>query len=435
MTPPRLGRRGIAAGVLLLACSAAGQAGAAGEPFAPAFDIAGSTRLGAWARSRDLDRAGPVGIASVWVRARALLEPSQSIVVDAWGQRSTGRADDEDGRGGVRELYLKARLGENVELTAGRQIIAWGRADGLNPTDFFGRRDFTRLTFDDADQRDGVDALAVTWSLGDAWSVQAVWLPRLRGDEIPLAPAPGQRVTIADPPRRPGGALKLDRSGGGPVDWSVSYADGTDRMPDLGFGGIDPGGLRAVLSHHEVRTLGADFSAGVGPAVLRGEVAWSQRDVGEGEGEGEGDESFFRKRSQLMAVLGADGPLYDAWTGSMQLFAQWVPDHRSPDTLADPAAAAVARMQAAINNQPGPTQWGLGFRLARSWRNDTWRTEFTGLRSFTTSASFLRARVEVALDDRWQARFGADRYRGDPRTVFGQLRANSTVQAELRLLF
>jgi hypothetical protein len=429
VTVPAGSRRGIAAGLLAIVAGGGVGADAAAQPFAPAIDIAGSARLGAWTRSRDLDRAGPVSTASVWVRAKAALEPSQAVVVDAWGQRSAGRADDGAGRGGVRELHLRARVGERLDITAGRQIIAWGRADGINPTDVFGRRDFTRLAFDDAEQRDGVDALAATWSLDDGWSLQAVWLPRFRGDVVPLAPAPGQHVSAAPPPRRTGGAVKLDRSGAGRVDWSVSYADGTDRMPDLALAGIDADGVHTVLSHHGARTLGADFSTGVGPVVLRGEVAWSRREVGEG------DAALFRKRSQLLAVLGADGPLVDGWNGGLQLFGQWVAHYRSPDTLASPAAVAVARLQAAINNQPGPKQWGLGFRLARSWRNDTWRVEFTGLHAATTSASFLRARMETALDDRWQLRLGADRYRGDPRTVFGQLRANSTVQAEVRLLF
>jgi hypothetical protein len=431
------GGRGVAAGLMLLACGVPAAADEGGFAPAPAVDVGGSARVGAWSRSRDLDGAGPLATAGLWLRGKATLEPSASVVVDAWAQRRSAGAGADPATdladGGVRELYLRLRLGERLDVTAGRQTIAWGRADALNPTDVLGRRDYTRLTVDDADQRDGVDAVSARWALDAAWSLQAVWLPRFRGDVIPLAPGPGQRVVHADPARGTGVALKLDRSGAGPVDVSVSYADVPDRMPDLAIGGVDADGLRVVQAHHRARTLGADFSADAGAAVVRGEIAWSRR--GGDDGNGDDPQGFFRKRSQVMAVLGADGRLDDTWTAGLQGFGQWVPGHRSPDALADPVASAVARLQAAVNDQPARRQWGMGVRLAGSWRNDTWHAEVTGLRSFTTSASFARAQLRIELDDGWRVALGAERFRGPPGTAFGQLRPNGTAYAELRRLF
>ena len=47
----------------------------------------------------------------------------------------------------------------------------------------------------------------------------------------------------------------------------------------------------------------------------------------------------------------------------------------------------------------------------------------------------LRPKVTYALTDRWKAILGADVFRGDRRSFFGNLRDNTTAYAELRWSF
>ena len=54
-----------------------------------------------------------------------------------------------------------------LDVRAGRQIIAWGRADGLNPTDNLTGEDLTLLAPDDDDRRLGTTALRASYYLGD----------------------------------------------------------------------------------------------------------------------------------------------------------------------------------------------------------------------------------------------------------------------------
>ena len=393
----------------------------------PSFDGNGSARMAAWSHSRDLDDAGVVFTASAWGRGSMKLDGDVTIVADGWAQVSGGRRarpnDDTD----VRELYAKARLGA-VDVRIGRQIIVWGRADALNPTDSVGRRDYSRLTVDDADQRDGADSACATWFIGADYSLQMLALVNPRSDILPLRLPPTLTLETAAPRRQVEFATKLDRTNGA-VDWSLSYYEGHDRLPDLGVAGVGSDGVRVLLSSHSVRTTGVDFSTEAGGTVWRGEAAWSQRDAASGA------DGYFRKRSQLMVVLGGDRDVGDGNNVNLQLFGQWVPGYRDPDFLADPVAIAVARVESAIGNQPGKHQYGATWRLARAWANETWHAEFTGVHSFTTHANVLRAQVRHDIDDRWRVNAGIEAYRGSVDTAPGQLKNNSTAYVELRTLF
>ena len=184
-----------------------------------------------------------------------------------------------------------------------------------------------------------------------------------------------------------------------------------------------------MLSNHRVRTLGADFSASTGTVTWRGELAWSKRpDAG-------AVDSFFRKRSQVMAVLGGDRAFGNTTNVNLQMFAQWVPKWRNPGDLGEPIAVAVATEQSAINNQPGKHQFGASWRVSTSWANEAWQAECSGIVSLTTHGNLVRAQLKHAFADRWRLAAGIDRYAGQPDTVFGQLRDNSTGYVELRALF
>ena len=63
--------------------------------------------------------------------------------------------------GVIREAYLDLSHGP-LDLRIGKQIIAWGRADRINPTDNLTPRDYTLLVPDDDDQRLGTPAVKAT---------------------------------------------------------------------------------------------------------------------------------------------------------------------------------------------------------------------------------------------------------------------------------
>ena len=407
------------AGACILLCAASAQAQASD----PGVQLNGSWRAALWSGTRMLDQDGPVPTGAVWLHAVAPVSGENSIVADAFAQ-----ADGEGGRTTkLRELFWKARFGQ-LDLRVGRQLIVWGRADALNPTDSIGGRDYTRLVSDDTDQRDGADAVLATYAIGTQYRAHMVLLPRALSDVIPLGRQPMQSVSIEAPEHRLQYALKLDHDGGS-VDWSLSYFNGIDRMPDLSLVGVSAAGVATHLSNHRVQVLGGDFSTTIGGQVVRGEMAWSQR------ARDDSPNGFFRKRSQLLLLLGGDRNVGEAANVNLQLFVQRVPDYRAPSELGDPLRTAVATLQGAINNQSVRQQYGVTYRLAQSWSNESWQGELSGMVSLTTHATYARAQLRHAIDDRWRLNMGVERYRGEADTLFGQLRRNSTAYVELRNVF
>lgn len=398
----------------------------AGAVDAATPELTGSLRAGLWTGTRDLDGDGPILTPGLWLKAVAKLDSGDTFTGEGWVQ---GKSDFSSlaTRADVTELYWKRRTAA-WDFSAGRQTLVWGRADAVNPTDSIGRRDYRLLTPDDTDQRSGSFALGARYRLDEERSVQALYVPEFRGDRIPLRSAPGQRVTSIDPPYRNQLGLKYERTSER-IDYSLSYFDGYDRLPDLAIRSVGAAGLELSLSHHPVRVLGADLSFSRGGTVFKGELAWSRRhDDG-------GYDGFFRKRSQWTLVFGGERNLPDSTNLNLQWLVQWIPDFRDPASAPDALSRAVAATQSAINNQDRRVNHGVSFRLGRSWRNDTWSGEVAGLYSLSNGGSRLRAQLKHSLDDHWRLSFGLDLYNGQDTTVFGQLERNSTAYLELRRVF
>ena len=73
----------------------------------------------------------------------------------------------------------------NLEIKAGRQIVVWGRADRLNPTDNISSRDYTLLVASDDEQRRGAAMVQTRLGLGP-YTLDAYWLPEFRPNRFPL---------------------------------------------------------------------------------------------------------------------------------------------------------------------------------------------------------------------------------------------------------
>ncbi len=75
---------------------------------------------------------------------------------------------------GVDRLFIRTMVG-SVDVTVGRQRIAWGSGRIWNPTDLFNPLNPARFS---KIEKDGVDAATATVRLGDLSDVTAVWNPQ-----------------------------------------------------------------------------------------------------------------------------------------------------------------------------------------------------------------------------------------------------------------
>lgn len=414
-----------AGAVCLLLCLTGAAVRAQAEPGACASDLTGSLRPGYWTRAGDFQRARDPVVLSAWLQASVACGPM-------WSVKTEGVLASEDawrGRGGAsrwREAYLSWHGAPDWTVKVGRQLIVWGRADRLNPTDNLSPRNFTRLVAEETDQRDGVDALTVGHR-SEAGSLTAlVSAPSFRPSVLPMdLPAGLSRREV--PQRAWQAALKLDRSGGD-VEWSVSWLRGRDLLPSYAPNVTPQGRPVLRLTHPAVQVLGADVATVAGRYGLRAEAAytWVDRD---------GATDVFTRKSMFYGVAGIDRTFDNDLNVNAQWFWRHVHRHEDAGGVPDPMAQALLQQAMASWNQTRRDQYGMSLRLARKWLNETVEAEVAGVFSFVAHEYALRPRLTWHVNDRFRLTLGADRFRGGPNTFFGQVKDLSSVFVEGRIGF
>lgn len=391
------------------------------ERLADHIDSTLSLRSDVWSGSRQLDDEKGIAQIGIWGRAKLDLETVGTVVGSGWLRDQTA-ADPDTPRGRLRELYWRYSQGP-VELKLGRQMVAWGRADGINPTDNLSPRDFTLLAPEDGDQRYGNEAVQLNIGTGIG-NVIGLWFPHAASHTIPLEAQPGVHYSTSDQPRKPQWALKWDAGGDG-LDGSLSYFHGFDPMPDLILGGLGASEVDVLLRNQPVRIVGGDFSLTRGNMVWRAEAAWMQTGS-------TGPEDFTHKKPQLWLVAGGEWNFEHSTTLGIQAVLQHVQDFRSPDTVAEPVAREIAWRQAATSNQTSAAQHGLTWRLASRWWNDTLTAEISGVVMWPSHSGIWRTKFDYAIDDHWHVQAGTEDYFGPKHSFFGQLDRNRLVYVQLR---
>lgn len=404
--------------VLLLAATQTVNA----EDLADRIDASLSLRSDVWSGSRQLDGEQGIAQIGVWGRAKLDLDTAGTVAASGWLTDRSGQDAGMSHRR-VRELYWRYRNGP-AELKIGRQMVVWGRADGLNPTDNLSPRDFTLLAPEDGDLRYGNEAvqLAVDTTIGN---FSGLFFPRAASHTIPLEPLPNVLYSVEKPSGRSQWALKWDASGEG-VDGSLSYFHGVDPMPDLSLKTVGPAGVAITVSNHPVSILGADLSMTHRGVVWRAEMAWMRTDS-------VGKNDFTHKKPQIWLVAGGEWNLGNSTTLGIQGTLLHVMDFQNPDDIADPIFRQVAQRQVRVSNQSAVTQSGITWRLARNWWNDTLLIETSGVLLWTSGSGVWRTKIAYALTDHWQLQAGTDYYFGPDTTFFGQLRKNRLLYVQARL--
>jgi len=407
-----------AAMLACLACACAARAQDA-EPPGGVLGLSGTLRGDYFSREFDFKPAANVASISAWITAQPKKVWEVASYLDARVQGQdigrTSRASWE-----LREGYVERAL-RGLDLKAGRQIIVWGRADKINPTDVWSVRDLQLLTADDEDQRLGAAAVQATWPIGPV-NVIGVWQPEWRAPNfpVPMLPAGLQSRTI-DPHGAVGQfGLKLDHSGEG-ADWSVSYARTIDKVPDLVI--VAPGQLDFIFRPSEM--FGADAAVPVGQYGLRGEIAYSRtldRHLPDAA----------IKHDNLFLVAGIERTI----GGELNINAQYLYRHNfgygNPNPAADAGLQRLERQENVISNQPARNMRGVSIRIADKFFNETLEGEVGGVVWFGQPGSTLRPKLSYAVNDHLKLIVGGQLYFGPKDGFFGQFRDASAAFAELR---
>lgn len=342
------------------------------------------------------------------------------------------------------EAYVDLYLGP-VDLRLGRQIFAWGRADGFNPTDNLTAWDYSDI-LDTVDEQLGLVGALATYYVGD-WSVDAVlapaftasvlpapdsrWWPKLPAQvENPAFPAFGgpfleasyeflDKVLPDEGLEALQYALRVTGILGG-WDVSVSWFDGYDDLPALHLGTeVDSSFTTARIQveprYHRRRAVGADFATTIGSFGVHGEGAyyltadWSGTDPAI-------DDPY------LQFVVGGDYTFDDIVGGDdLFLLLEWSQEIRVPDR----------------GTSYRSTDLNHVFRRSLFGKADLDLGEFSkltleGVYNFATEDWYLQPGVSWSFTDGLELLVDIDLLGGPPDSFFGGFEQNRRLQVRFK---
>jgi len=318
------------------------------------------------------------------------------------------------------ESYMTLHF-ERADLRLGKQVIAWGRADGINPTGNLTPRNYRVLLPLEEDQRFGtwgsrLDlylSRALTFELFASTFFEPAQFPLPTGAAALESRVPGHSVHDGEV------GVKLSKVSGD-FDCSLSYYNGYSLLPALIA-------APAVIQLYYPRTqvLGADFARNFGRFGFRSEIAYTlpQRQANP-------DPNASRRR--LFWVGGVDRTFFDNLNLNLQYFVRWTPGYEKPADLSDPRALSSAAVNALVGGQERGATPGITFRVSDQWLNDTLRAELLSFIDLARGDQYLRPLITYDFSDRIRFLLGANLYGGPRDSPFGILKPDSGVFMELR---
>ncbi len=299
------------------------------------FELGGYLRGALWGGKTPEEAAGELksgyGEAALNLRARtgelgdAFAELRFRSGLDSAGQSADASSLD------LREAYVNLWLGP-LDLRLGQQIIAWGRADALNPTDNVTPKDMSFRSANEDDRRIANLALRATLNM-EPVKLETVWVPLYRMTRLPSFSLGGPLVI--GPSQEPNADLMNGTAAArlhlelAAFEASLSYLIGYSTMPGVTYQGAsvdEAGALSATLAMtaYQHQVAGFDLSTTLGDwAGLPAEGAWRQAL------DGEGAENRWKPRPDILAVLGLDREFGDLWV-ILQYAGRFVLDHDEP---------------------------------------------------------------------------------------------------------
>ena len=387
--------------------------------------ITGSLRAGYWSSNRQLDDEKNVGVASAWLKLDKKLESGIGLFAEGYLANQDVFGEKYDASR-LREAYFEGRNG-NFDYRVGKQTIAWGRTDRLNPTDNLTPRDATLLSADVDDDRFGSLAAKSSWNFDAYTSLIGIWIPQFRPNVVPLPTRPGVLFQENVPDSNNQWALKFDQSGKA-IDWSVSWFDGFDLNADISPGPLTAAGQVVKLDHHRIKVLGADAATTRGAFRFAADAAYTRTEDPDGTNPGIKNPFFY-------GVFGVERDFPDNFIVIVQAFTRYVTHYRDPEAITDPAARAIAVQQAVVNSQYYRRLQGVSARIDKKWFNETLEAELAATALLNRDGYLVRPRMIYLWSDSIKLIAGYEYFRGSDKTTYGLAEKNSTLYSEVRWYF
>lgn len=376
------------------------------------FDYSGALVGGVWTSNKRLDNENTVLNGMIKYKLKTLLNNSLGIKID--GANGLEDSSQYDSSNLMRELHLFYQ-GENFVFKVGKQLQPWGRADKINPTDFFTTRDYRFLTSDDEEQKLGVNLASVKYSFED-YELQALYGHNKQLNRFPINIDAINDVKIYSQI-----GLKLDHYGEG-FDWSVSYYNGTDRNQIFY---VQPNSSNITSTNQRIDSFGFDLSKAIDKITYRGEFAYVNTH------NSQQFDDIYQRNNHYDFVVGAEiSPFKDSFL-SIQYYGIFVDSYDR-----DIKRNALSNLNSLLSNQRLEYQDGFTLRFMRSWNNDKYQFEVESNFGLKDNGIYIAPKFSFVVNNQFTINLGIDYFDGNPRTSYlGQFKRNRAGFLEARLFF
>jgi hypothetical protein len=314
-----------------------------------------------------------------------------------------------------------------LDIRLGKQVIAWGKADEINPTDILNPQNLTNITEDKNIRKIGLLSLKTDWKFYD-FVLEGIWKPEFQSMQLPPLNSQWAFFTIPGLSELPSPsypenklentewALKLSHT----IlmyDFSVSYFDGWDNIftPVLVFNPVTQQMQLDRLVFHRTKMFGADFAGSIHSVGVWGEFAYFRT-------EDTGGTNPYIKNPYLQYVVGADYTFGYSIKANVQYFQEYI-TKVDDDVEEESEEAIISKLGIGI-----PLQQAASLRIEKKFGDyDQHRVELFGFYDIKDQGMMLQPKLVVSPEDAFSLEIGMVIFDGDKESIFGRFGNNDEI--------
>lgn len=318
----------------------------------------------------------------------------------------------------LREFFVDFQWGK-TDWRLGKQQVVWGQADGIKVLDVVNPQSFREFILDDFDDsRIPLWTANVTVPLGDAASLQLLWIPDTTYHELAESGTPyfistprvipQVPITASIEANKPDSPLSDGDAGFalsgfvGGWDLSLNYLYRYLDAPALPVRVRGPLAFQLEPEYQRSHLLGGSFSNAFGDVTLRGELAYNSDTF---QPTNTLANAAIAESSELSTVIGLDWALSMDALISAQVFNSYLFDHL--DTMGR-----------------DESEQTLTLLYQQDFANAAWRFRGIGIHSLNDGDSQIQFKLSYWWSSELQVWIGADVFSGDNTGLFGQFDNN-----------
>jgi len=318
----------------------------------------------------------------------------------------TGSADSQSLALDLKEAYI-GWYSTFFEVYAGRQVTAWGKADGINPIDVLNPQDLTNPWEDLAIRKTGLFSVKGCARLLNL-QLEMAWQPELGYSRVPPAGSPWAWGVPPSVPVLPENTMN-NSTRAAKLSWSGSRLDASLCL-------VDGWGNRPVSTGmYRTRMAGADLASDLGPVRVWAEGAYFRTPDAAGT-----DPAIPNPSLQYVAGAGATLP------GKVQATLQYVQeiitgiDNQTERTQEEAISGNVLLGV--------PLRQALALRLGRELdRDGNYRAEILAAYDFPENGILCNPRLNLAMTGALSGELGGLIFSGNQGSLLGHFRSNDVI--------